>query len=188
MSKPTPGQEHIDAFVSMLKKEGGQLGNGRLRTILGWSEEDYGWVRDAMVERGVVRIGRGRGGSVQLLDETERVQVQVTRELVQEIREREREKIVEAPRVDSYRAGPTFDLEKVKAAYEPLPDDINAFKVGMHIMRVPKHLFAREEDAWHNIRHYTVLDIIGDRVKVEHKNNTFLLPETVPPRGFYRKR
>jgi hypothetical protein len=186
MNKPTPGQELIDAFIGKLKEEGGQLGNGKLRSILGWSEEDYGWVRDAMIERGAIRIGRGRGGSVQLLDETERAQVQATRERVQEIREREREKIAEAPRGDSYRAGPAFDLEKVKASYEPL-QDINDFKVGMHIMRVPKHLFAREEDAWHNMKHYIVLDVIGDRVKVEHKDNTFLLPETVPPRGFYRK-
>lgn len=186
--KPNPSNELIETFVDMLKKEGGQAGNGKLRLNLGWSDEDYAWVRDHLIETGVVRIGRGRGGSVRLLEESERVTVQETRVKVQEMREREREKVAEAPRGDSYRAGPTFDLEKVRAQYEPLPDDINAFKVGMHIMRVPRHLFTREEDAWHNLRHYNVVDIVGDRIKVEQRQNTFLLPETVAPKGFYRKR
>jgi len=44
---------------------GGSIGNQRLRTSLGWEEDRYEKVRDALVEDGLLVKGRGRGGSLQ---------------------------------------------------------------------------------------------------------------------------
>lgn len=45
---------------------GGSSGNGRLRDLLGWAEPDYERVKAAQLASGLIKLGRGRGGSVAL--------------------------------------------------------------------------------------------------------------------------
>jgi hypothetical protein len=61
-----------DAEVSALKDQllsslpaQGPVGNGSLRRKLDWSEERYWHIRNLLVQEGVLRTGRGKGGSVQ---------------------------------------------------------------------------------------------------------------------------
>lgn len=44
--------------------DGATIGNMRLRKKLGWSNDRYFSVRDALVDAGVLELGRGQGGSV----------------------------------------------------------------------------------------------------------------------------
>jgi type I restriction enzyme M protein len=53
-----------DALVSLVPVDGEAIGNGRLRELLGWSEDRYAAARDALVTQGVLAKGQGRGGSV----------------------------------------------------------------------------------------------------------------------------
>jgi type I restriction enzyme M protein len=55
-------------FVEGLKEFGGGAGNARLQGALGWQAATYESVRAALIEEGVIRSGRGRGGSVLLAD------------------------------------------------------------------------------------------------------------------------
>ena len=59
----------IDRFLSTLAAQGGSAGNQRLREALGWDEAFYDGLRQHLIEAGRIRAGRGRGGSVQLVDE-----------------------------------------------------------------------------------------------------------------------
>ncbi|WP_262027096.1 type I restriction-modification system subunit M [Microvirga sp. Mcv34] len=54
------------AFVNALFGMGGSSSSGKLREVLGWDESAYSAVKQALVDSGVVRNGRGRGGSVVL--------------------------------------------------------------------------------------------------------------------------
>ncbi|CAO3404841.1 class I SAM-dependent DNA methyltransferase [Azospirillum palustre] len=55
-----------DKFVAVLTELGGSAGNGKLREALQWDEAVYIAVRDELTASGIVRPGRGRGGSVSL--------------------------------------------------------------------------------------------------------------------------
>jgi len=55
-----------DALLNAVQQAGGKAGNMSLRQGLGWSEETYEAVRDALVSSGRIIPGRGRGGSVLL--------------------------------------------------------------------------------------------------------------------------
>lgn len=55
-----------ERFLGLLKELGGSAGNGRLREALGWQEDTYDRARDALLEKGLIAKGRGRGGSVAL--------------------------------------------------------------------------------------------------------------------------
>ena len=57
-----------ERFLETLKESGGSAGNTRLRSELGWQEDTYWAVHAALVEDGVVELGRGRGGSVSLVN------------------------------------------------------------------------------------------------------------------------
>ena len=59
-------QANKDRFLEALAELGGSAGNARLREALGWEEEAYVSVKDALIAEGAVTLGRGRGGSVQL--------------------------------------------------------------------------------------------------------------------------
>jgi len=59
-------QANKDRFLEALEELGGSAGNARLREALGWEEEAYVSVKDALIAEGAVTPGRGRGGSVQL--------------------------------------------------------------------------------------------------------------------------
>lgn len=55
-------------FVACLRELGGAAGNKSLRERLRWSERDYFTVQAELVVAEVVQRGKGRGGSVVLLD------------------------------------------------------------------------------------------------------------------------
>lgn len=59
-------QADKDRFLEALAELGGSAGNARLREALGWEEDAYVSVKDALIAEGAVTPGRGRGGSVQL--------------------------------------------------------------------------------------------------------------------------
>ena len=58
-----------ERFVGALAQLGGSAGNGRLLAELGWQEDTYWSVRQALLEDGAVLKGRGRGGAVRLANE-----------------------------------------------------------------------------------------------------------------------
>jgi type I restriction enzyme M protein len=60
-----------DRFLAVLTELGGSAGNGRLREALQWDEASYDAVKSALVAEGIVKPGRGRGGSVALADRRE---------------------------------------------------------------------------------------------------------------------
>jgi len=53
-------------FLDSLRALGGSAGNGRLREQLGWDEATYDGARTALLAEGLIKPGRGRGGSVAL--------------------------------------------------------------------------------------------------------------------------
>lgn len=67
MSRP----KFRDKLLTTLAKLGGSAGNGRLCDALGWSETTYDRVKVELVEEGLLKVGRGRGGSVSLVEADE---------------------------------------------------------------------------------------------------------------------
>lgn len=57
-----------EQFLEALRALGGAAGNGRLMEALGWNQARYEETKAQLIQRGVVRAGRGRGGSVVLSD------------------------------------------------------------------------------------------------------------------------
>ena len=55
-------------FLAMLVELGGHLGNQALRQALGWTDAEYDDIKQHLVETRKIAIGRGRGGSVTMLD------------------------------------------------------------------------------------------------------------------------
>jgi hypothetical protein len=62
----TDGQRQM--LLTALREAGGKAGNIALRQKLGWNDETYETVREALVAAGEITPGRGRGGSVSLPD------------------------------------------------------------------------------------------------------------------------
>ena len=54
------------ALLGHVPTDGSTIGNIKLRQILGWEEEHYLSVRDALIWKGVLATGRGRGGAIML--------------------------------------------------------------------------------------------------------------------------
>ncbi|MEI7774953.1 MAG: hypothetical protein WCK17_09265, partial [Verrucomicrobiota bacterium] len=54
------------ALLGHVPTDGSPIGNIKLRQILGWEEERYLTVRDALIRSGVIAIDKGRGGEVML--------------------------------------------------------------------------------------------------------------------------
>ena len=59
-------QAQKDQFLAVLTELGGSVGNGKLRETLGWDEDTYVAVKDALIAESAITPGRGRGGSVSL--------------------------------------------------------------------------------------------------------------------------
>lgn len=57
-------QEQLDDFLGGLEALGGSAGNGKLRQLLGWDEASYNSVKAALIAKGILVPGPGRGGSV----------------------------------------------------------------------------------------------------------------------------
>ncbi|MGA8169911.1 MAG: hypothetical protein WB816_03630 [Methylocystis sp.] len=61
-------QGRIQEFIEKLKEMGGGSGNGALRQALGWDEEFYWRVQGNLIRDGRLAAGRGKGGSVRLIE------------------------------------------------------------------------------------------------------------------------
>ena len=59
-------EDDAKVFVSALRKLRVRVGNGFLKTQLGWRDERYWRVHGLLREKGRIVPGRGRGGSVGL--------------------------------------------------------------------------------------------------------------------------
>src|SRR5579871_3864535 len=57
-------------LLEKIPTDGTGVGNTRLIRDLGWQEQDYWDVRNRLVDRGVLEVGRGRGGSVRRVTTT----------------------------------------------------------------------------------------------------------------------
>ena len=64
MARPTLSED-TKAFLATLRRPK-SLGNGTLRSMLGWSETRYWKTHEALIEAGKIVKGRGRGGSVHM--------------------------------------------------------------------------------------------------------------------------
>jgi hypothetical protein len=65
-----PRTKDTEFFLKNLRELDGSAGNKALRDKLKWGEEKYFKVRKALIEEGLVDVGKGKGGSVYILGET----------------------------------------------------------------------------------------------------------------------
>jgi hypothetical protein len=56
-------------FLKKLHELDGSAGNKTLREKLGWEDKKYFHVRKLLIEEGIVDVGRGKGGSVYVLED-----------------------------------------------------------------------------------------------------------------------
>ena len=176
MNKPTPEQKTINQFIETLKSIGGKAGNKKLQETLQLNDTTYTWVRDYLIEEGQLKPGRGRGGSVKLLEGEE---AQQAKEAIQA--KKEAASIAQTTIEDEH-----FDLEEVKAKYKKLPDEITAFEQGMHVVRPMLNMFS-EERAWKHMKHYTVTKTMEGYVFVKPRpTKKDSIELSSPPEGFYQ--
>lgn len=57
-----------DALLQKVRDAGGKSGNVSLIRDLAWGEDDYWAVRDSLVDAGALALGKGKGGSVRLIE------------------------------------------------------------------------------------------------------------------------
>lgn len=69
MARPSD-EEQLRRFVETLRALGGSAGNIRLQHELGLNEDEYWRLREKLLEAGSLVRGRGRGGSVMLIEPT----------------------------------------------------------------------------------------------------------------------
>lgn len=60
-----------DALLKKVRDAGGKSGNVSLIRDLNWEEDDYWSVRDSLVDAGALALGKGKGGSVRLVETVE---------------------------------------------------------------------------------------------------------------------
>lgn len=70
MGRPTLDQD-TKAFLDKLRHLGGNCGNYSLKSQLGWNDDRYWRTHGLVVDEGLVVRGRGRGGTVILVEEAE---------------------------------------------------------------------------------------------------------------------
>lgn len=63
MARPTIDDD-AKAFLATLRKLKSSVGNGFLRTQLGWGDQRYWKAHSFLLAKGRIVRGRGRGGSV----------------------------------------------------------------------------------------------------------------------------
>ncbi|MCB0814925.1 MAG: hypothetical protein KDB87_17410, partial [Flavobacteriales bacterium] len=61
----TPAEQQL---FELLTEQGGSMGNGKAMELTGWAELDYLSARQGLEAKGLLKRGRGRGGSIQLTD------------------------------------------------------------------------------------------------------------------------
>ena len=59
-------QELENCLLEMLPADGSPVGNGRAQQELGCSGEEYAAAKAALLDKGVIQPGPGRGGSIRL--------------------------------------------------------------------------------------------------------------------------
>jgi hypothetical protein len=64
-------KQKSDQLIKKLRELNGSAGNKTLRDELGWPEEEYWPIRDYLVNDGRLALGKGKGGSVKLLESQE---------------------------------------------------------------------------------------------------------------------
>jgi type I restriction enzyme M protein len=62
----SPTMPDQSVFIDALTKFGGSAGNMKLQAALGWPDEQYESVKQALLDEGKIESGRGRGGSIKL--------------------------------------------------------------------------------------------------------------------------
>jgi hypothetical protein len=55
-------------LISLLRSKGGTAGNTTLIKELKWDEDQYWNIRDLLVDSGLLQLGKGKGGSVRLIE------------------------------------------------------------------------------------------------------------------------
>ncbi len=73
MGRPTLDQD-AEIFLSKLKQLGSSCGNYNLKSQLGWTDDRYWRTHSIVVDEGLVIRGKGRGGSVILVEETKNLE------------------------------------------------------------------------------------------------------------------
>lgn len=176
MTAPQPEQDTINEFIEALKNLGGKSGNKKLQTKLNMNDTTYTWIRDYLINEGQIKPGRGRGGSVKLLNEEEAQQAK------QEIQEKQYKEQIKTHETEEEN----FNLEQIKNKYKEIPEDLNEFTPGMHVVR-PMLNTLTEHNAWRHMKHYTVTKTQEGFVFVKplptRKNQVELAS---PPTGFYK--
>jgi adenine-specific DNA-methyltransferase len=71
MSQPQHLQPDEHALYNLLPEGGVALGNGKLRETLGWDEARYSAAKEALLNSKLVATGRGRGGSLYRVGESD---------------------------------------------------------------------------------------------------------------------
>jgi type I restriction enzyme M protein len=74
-------QQDIERFLDTLEAMGGTAGNQRLREALAWSETTYNGVKQQLLAEQRIVAGRGRGGSVAVVESLEAMKARVINSL-----------------------------------------------------------------------------------------------------------
>lgn len=173
---PTPSQELIDKFINELKSLGNSAGNKRLQGILNLSEKDYTWIKDYLITTGTIAPGRGRGGSVRLVEQQPQPEPAPTTEVE-----------VQPDEASLTDETLTITVDTIKSKYQRLKDDIKSFKEGMKVVR-PMIEDLSEEYAWRHLRTYMITRTDDRNVYVVPHPNRKREPELQAlPKGFYVK-
>lgn len=73
MKEPMPEQdlsEEETVLYQLVPSDGSTIGNYRAQSLSGWPRETYWRARDALVDKGLVTRGRGRGGTLRRIVQT----------------------------------------------------------------------------------------------------------------------
>ena len=62
-------------LLDLLAEHGGSLGNGKAMELTGWPETEYLEVRQGLEVKGLLKRGRGRGGSIQLTNKARKAYI-----------------------------------------------------------------------------------------------------------------
>lgn len=186
MVKPTPSNELINKFIDVIKDNGNSAGNKKIQDTLSLSDKDYTWVKDHLINQGLVVPGRGRGGSLRLVEQATVTAVPkpTAPEPAPEPAPAPEPEVVASPE-DLLDEDLTITIDTIKSKYQRLKDDIKAFKTGMKVVR-PMTDSLREEYAWRHMRTYMVTRTDDTNVYVVPHPNRKKEPELQAlPKGFY---
>jgi len=156
-----------ERLFSTLTEVGGKLSHGKLRDKLKMIDAEYEQVIEEALRQGEIKIGRGRGGVVILVSETER---QVKENVPKKEKPAKKTSLIDT-------------MSSSREDYIPLPQDVNEFKPGMFVVRPPSYLV--EEEAWNNLRHYVVVSIDESSVYLRDRFNHAASVSKNSPEGFY---